>query len=137
MTESGAFEAIIETLGHNRPLYDTDVPVDHIRGRCVAIGDSFHRFYAEDIRLKERHITLQSVLIGLELLRILKLAAWHQAQRPPDRGYILHQRYPTVWICVTHRLIGVGRQFVSIDMQARTPQHKNHIPLNEVVINHA
>ena len=77
VTESGAFEAFIETLGHDRLLYGTDFPVSHMRGRCVAIGDSFHWFYAEDMRLEERHTTLQPVLIGLESLRILNLAAWH------------------------------------------------------------
>ncbi len=76
VTEAGAFEAIIETLGHERLLYGADFPVSHLRGRCVAIGDSFHWFYADDMRLEERHATLRPVLIGLESLRSLKLAVW-------------------------------------------------------------
>ena len=75
VTEAGAFEAIVETMGHARLLYGTDFPISHLRGRCVAIGDSFHWFYAEDMRLEERHITLEPVLIGLESLRSLRLAA--------------------------------------------------------------
>ncbi|MDW8212541.1 MAG: hypothetical protein RMJ55_03215 [Roseiflexaceae bacterium] len=47
-----------------------------MRGRCVAIGDSFHWFSAEDMRLEERHATLRPVMVGIESLRSLKLAAW-------------------------------------------------------------
>ncbi|MEN9938253.1 MAG: hypothetical protein RLZZ387_4832 [Chloroflexota bacterium] len=75
VTEAGAFEAIVETMGHERLLYGSDFPVSHLRGRCVAIGDSFHWFYAEDMRLEERHSTLRPVLVGLESLRSLRLAA--------------------------------------------------------------
>jgi glutamate-1-semialdehyde 2,1-aminomutase len=74
-TEAGAFEAIVETMGHERLLYGSDFYISHMRGRCVAIGDSFHWFYAEDMGLEEKHITLKPVLIGLESLRSLRLAA--------------------------------------------------------------
>ena len=76
VTEAGAFEAIIETMGYEHLLYGTDFHVSHIRGRCVAIGDSFHWFYADDMNLDEKHTTLQPVLIGLESLRSLRLACW-------------------------------------------------------------
>jgi glutamate-1-semialdehyde 2,1-aminomutase len=75
VTEAGAFEAIVETMGHERLLYGSDFYISHMRGRCVAIGDSFHWFYAEDMGLEERHITLRPVLVGLEALRSLRLAA--------------------------------------------------------------
>lgn len=74
VTEAGAFEAIIETMGHQRLFYGTDFHVSHIRGRCVAIGDSFHWFYASEMDTDEKHIQLQPVLIGLESLRSLILA---------------------------------------------------------------
>lgn len=74
VTEAGAFEAIVETLGHDRLLYGTDFHVSHMRGRCIAIGDSFHWLYAEEMGLEEKHATLQPVLIGLESLRSLFLA---------------------------------------------------------------
>jgi glutamate-1-semialdehyde 2,1-aminomutase len=74
VTEAGAFEAIIETMGHERLLYGTDFHVSHIRGRCVAIGDSFHWFYAHDMDSEEKHIKLAPVLIGLESIRSLRLA---------------------------------------------------------------
>jgi glutamate-1-semialdehyde 2,1-aminomutase len=74
VTEAGAFEAIIETMGHERLLYGTDFHVSHLRGRCVAIGDSFHWFYANDMDLTEKHIHLAPVLIGLESIRSLRLA---------------------------------------------------------------
>ena len=76
ITEAGAFEAIVEVMGHERLLYGTDFPVSHLRGRCVAVGDSFHWFYEDDMDLDEKHITLQPVLIGLESLRALRMACW-------------------------------------------------------------
>jgi predicted TIM-barrel fold metal-dependent hydrolase len=75
VTEAGAFEAIVETMGHTRLLYGSDFYISHLRGRCVAVGDAFHWFYAEDMNLAERHTTLRPVLIGLESLRSLRLAA--------------------------------------------------------------
>src|SRR5215813_8514053 len=75
VTEAGAFEAIVETMGHERLLYGSDFSISHLRGRCVAVGDSFHWFYAEDMSLEERHTTLRPVLVGLESLRSLRLAA--------------------------------------------------------------
>jgi len=75
VTEAGAFEAIVETMGHERLLYGSDFYISHMRGRCVAIGDSFHWFYAEDMNLAEKHIALRPVLVGLESLRSLRLAA--------------------------------------------------------------
>ncbi|MFN8446722.1 MAG: amidohydrolase family protein [Caldilineaceae bacterium] len=74
VTEAGAFEAIVETLGHDRLLYGTDFYISHLRGRCIAIGDSFHWLYAEEMGLEEKHATLRPVLIGLESLRSLFLA---------------------------------------------------------------
>ena len=74
VTEAGAFEVIVETLGHTRLLYGTDFHVSHMRGRCVAIGDSFHWLYADEMELGEKHTTLRPVLIGLESLRSVLLA---------------------------------------------------------------
>lgn len=74
VTEAGAFEAIVDVLGHRRLLYGTDFYVSHLRGRCVAIGDSFHWFYADEMELSEKHTALRPVLIGLESLRSLRLA---------------------------------------------------------------
>lgn len=75
VTEAGAFEAIVDVFGHERLLYGSDFYISHLRGRCVAVGDSFHWFYADDMQLEERHATLQPVLVGLESLRSLRLAA--------------------------------------------------------------
>jgi predicted TIM-barrel fold metal-dependent hydrolase len=74
VTEAGAFEAIVETMGHERLLYGTDFHVSHLRGRCVAIGDSFHWIYADEMDVDERHTHLRPVLIGIESLRSLLLA---------------------------------------------------------------
>lgn len=74
VTEAGAFEAIVETMGHEKLMYGTDFHVSHTRGRCVAIGDSFHWLYAEEMDLEEKHISLMPVMIGLESLRSIGLA---------------------------------------------------------------
>ncbi len=74
VTEAGGFEAIVQVLGHDRLLYGTDFYISHLRGRCIAIGDSFHWLYADEMNLAEKHSTLQPVLVGLESLRSLFLA---------------------------------------------------------------
>jgi len=55
VTEAGGFEAIIETLGHDRLLWGSDYPVSHHRGRCVAIGDQFLWLYEETLDWKPCH----------------------------------------------------------------------------------
>lgn len=76
ITDSGAFEAILKTFGAARLLYGADYPVSHLRGRCVALGDSFFWISAENTQLKVPYADLQLSLVGLESLRSLKLAAY-------------------------------------------------------------
>jgi glutamate-1-semialdehyde 2,1-aminomutase len=79
VTDVGACEAIIQILGHERLLYGTDFPVSHVPGRCVAIGDGFLWLYEDTLDWSKASFKpLQPVFIGLESLRILKQAAWHQ-----------------------------------------------------------
>jgi len=79
ITDCGALEAVIEMLGPGRLLYGTDFPVSHFRGRCVAIGDSFVWLYEDtlDWQSVAPYGRLEPVLVGLEALRCLKLAAYH------------------------------------------------------------
>ena len=78
VTDVGACEAIIEVLGHDHLLYGTDFPVSHLRGRCVAIGDSFIWLYEDTLNWDTISFQpVQPVFVGLESLRILKQAAWH------------------------------------------------------------
>lgn len=78
VTEVGACEAIIETLGHDRLLYGSDFPVSHMHGRCMVIGDGFLWLYDDSLDWAAMsHEPLQPVFIGLESLRILKQAAWN------------------------------------------------------------
>jgi glutamate-1-semialdehyde 2,1-aminomutase len=79
VTDVGACEAIIEILGHERLLYGTDFPVSHLRGRCIAVGDGFVWLYEDTLDWTTVSFRpLQPVFIGLESLRVLKQAAWHQ-----------------------------------------------------------
>ncbi|MGH9396496.1 MAG: amidohydrolase family protein [Terriglobia bacterium] len=77
VTEAGGFEAIVETLGHDRLLWGSDYPVSHMRGRCVAIGDGFVWLY-EDTLAWDAIATqgrICPLFVGHESLRALKLAA--------------------------------------------------------------
>jgi predicted TIM-barrel fold metal-dependent hydrolase len=79
VTDVGACEAIIELLGHDRLMYGTDFPVSHLRGRCVAVGDSFVWLYEDTLSWDTVSFQpVRPVLVGLESLRVLKQAAWHQ-----------------------------------------------------------
>jgi Amidohydrolase len=75
VTDSGAVEAIVTTLGHQRVLYGSDFPVSHVRGRCVGLGDSFFWIAPENTNLDVPYARLELGLVGHESLRMLKIAA--------------------------------------------------------------
>jgi len=75
VTDAGAIEAIVRTLGHERLLYGSDFPVSHLRGRCVGLGDSFLWISAENTDLAVPYARLDLALVGHEALRTLKVAA--------------------------------------------------------------
>jgi glutamate-1-semialdehyde 2,1-aminomutase len=74
VTDSGAIEAIVRTMGHERVLYGSDFPVSHQRGRCVALGDSFLWISADNTQLEVPYGELELALVGHESLRTLKIA---------------------------------------------------------------
>lgn len=77
VTEAGAFEAIVRTLGVDRLLYGGDSPVTHARGRCVAIGDSFLWLSEANTKFDASYADIRPSLVGHESLRALKLACWN------------------------------------------------------------
>ncbi len=77
VTEAGAFEAIVRTLGVDRLLYGGDSPVTHERGRCVAIGDSFLWLSEANTKFAANYADIRPSLVGHESLRALKLACWN------------------------------------------------------------
>ncbi len=77
VTEAGAFEAIVRTLGVDRLLYGSDSPVAHLRGRCVAIGDSFLWLSEANTKFSANYADVRPALVGHESLRTLKLACWN------------------------------------------------------------
>lgn len=77
VTDGGAIEAIVRALGVDRLLYGSDAPVTHLRGRCVAIGDSFLWLSESNTDFSTAYAELQPSLVGLESLRTLKLACWN------------------------------------------------------------
>ena len=77
VTDGGAFEAIVRTLGVDRLLYGSDAPVTHLRGRCVAIGDSFLWLSESNTDFSTAYADFRPALVGVESLRVLKLACWN------------------------------------------------------------
>jgi glutamate-1-semialdehyde 2,1-aminomutase len=75
VTDCGAIEAIIRTMGHQRVLYASDFPVSHLRGRCVGLGDSFLWISSDNADLNVPYAKLALALVGHEALRTLKIAA--------------------------------------------------------------
>lgn len=75
VTDAGAIETIVRTCGHKQVLYGSDFPVSHLRGRCVALGDSFLWLSPENTKLDAAYAHVQFSLVGLESLRTLKVAA--------------------------------------------------------------
>jgi predicted TIM-barrel fold metal-dependent hydrolase len=84
VTEAGAFEAIVRVFGYERLLYGADFPVTHIRGRCVAIGDSFLWLDETNTRFEAAYGPIRPVLVLLESLRALRLAMWNLAAHDRD-----------------------------------------------------
>ena len=84
VTDCGAIEAIARVFGHQKLLYGSDYPVSQLRGRCVALGDSFFWISAQNTNLQVPYADLQLSLVGHEALRTLKVAAlasgWSDAQ---------------------------------------------------------
>ncbi len=74
VTDCGAIEAIINTMGHKRVLYGSDFPVSHLRGRCVGLGDSFLWISADNTNLEVPYAKLDLALVAHESLRCLKVA---------------------------------------------------------------
>lgn len=76
VTEAGTCEAILLTLGVDRLLWGSDFPVSHTRGRCVALGDSFLWVSPQNTDLTAAYADVRPTWVGLESLRVLKLAAF-------------------------------------------------------------
>lgn len=77
VTEAGAFEAIVREFGISRLMFGADFPITHIRGRCVAIGDSFIWLSEDNTRFDAAYSSIRPVIILLESLRAHKQAAWN------------------------------------------------------------
>ena len=76
--EVGAAEAIIQHLGHDRLLWGTDFPITHLRGSYVAAGVGFVWIGPESHPDKDGAAHHGFVHNGLEQLRGIKQAVWHQ-----------------------------------------------------------
>jgi glutamate-1-semialdehyde 2,1-aminomutase len=58
-------------------MYGSDAPVSHLRGRCVAIGDSFLWLNESNTRFAADYAEIRPALVGHESLRTLRTACWN------------------------------------------------------------
>lgn len=75
-----AHEVILRLFGHQKLMYGSDLPVSHLRGRSLAVNDSF-RWVNENTPIWDVEFDLsntQPVFHGLEHLRSVKWACWSQ-----------------------------------------------------------
>ena len=74
--EGGAIEAIIRTYGPERLMWGSDYVFSHLRGRCIAVNDSFVWLFDNNTNLAKLtgRSDYQFTLVGLEVLRNLKYA---------------------------------------------------------------
>ena len=102
VTEAGGFEAIVEALGHDRLMWGSDFPVSHLRGRCVAIGDSFLWLYEDTLAWDTvaSYGKIQPLFVGHESLRALKLAA--------RRMRLSDSQIEDIFYNNARRMLGVG-----------------------------
>jgi glutamate-1-semialdehyde 2,1-aminomutase len=86
VTEAGGFEAIVETLGHDRLLWGSDFPISHLRGRCVAVGDEFLWLYENTLDWEHiaSYAPIRLFFVGHESLRAMKLAAMRLRLKDPQ-----------------------------------------------------
>lgn len=90
VTDSGAVEAISRTFGPSRLLYGSDFPVSQMRGRCVAVGDSFLWITPENTDLRAPYGRMELAYIGHESLRMLKVAAMSLHWSDTDIENVFH-----------------------------------------------
>jgi glutamate-1-semialdehyde 2,1-aminomutase len=74
VAESEALRSALETFGPDKVLFGSDFPCSHLRGRCVAIGDSFYWLHdRQDVENLKKAGELMT-LVGLESLLCLREA---------------------------------------------------------------
>ena len=73
-----AHQSIMRIIGPDKLLYGSDLPVCHLRGRSVSVGDTFLWLYEETPVWEEHHLHIDPPLVGLEHLRSLKWACWSE-----------------------------------------------------------
>ncbi|QDU79749.1 Amidohydrolase [Polystyrenella longa] len=73
--EALAHIAVLKILGHENFMYGSDFHVSHLRGRSLAVADTFLWLYEQTPVWEERHQSIEPVLVGLEHLRSLKWTA--------------------------------------------------------------
>jgi len=82
--EPDALMAILNAFGPGRLLWGSDFPVSAARGKCVTVGDAFSWICPRRIDDHARAPECRPILVGLESLRALCLAARFLDLTPED-----------------------------------------------------
>lgn len=85
VTETEAMRAAIEAFGPSRVLFGSDYPISDIRGRCVALHDSFLWAYPRNNVAPDAVMpNSPGTLVGIESLMCIKEACEDTGLRPSD-----------------------------------------------------
>lgn len=116
VTEEGSLEAVIRTMGADRLLYGSDFPVTHLRGRCVALGDSFIWLSEKNTNFNSPGRVIEPTLVGLEALRALKSACLNLRLSDSQVEGIFRRN--------SENLLGISANFTETGpTKIRTPGH--------------
>jgi len=84
VTEAAAFQVALETFGPGRILFGSDYPCNMLRGRCVAIADSFYWLHDHAAFESLQRAGKSMTVIGLESLLCLREACEDFGATPAD-----------------------------------------------------
>jgi len=90
VAETEAMRRAIEVLGPKRVLFGSDYPITQLRGRCVALGDSFFWIYPTTANLDTTIPKSGGNLIGIESLMCLREACEDAGLNRGDIEDIFH-----------------------------------------------
>ena len=82
--EPDAIMAVIKAFGPRRLLWGSDFPVSAVRGKCVTVGDAFSWICPRRVDDHPEAPECRPILVGLESLRALCLAAQLLDLTPQD-----------------------------------------------------
>ncbi len=104
--EAEPLNAILDEFGPRRLMWGTDFPVSQERGRAVTLGTGFGWPVTDRVQWNDDAFFGEPVMVGLESLRALLIAA--------DIAYLNHEDLQDIFCDNAHRLLGMKPETVDI-----------------------